>query len=165
ARNTSWCSHHRADGLHLFPVPALQLHGDGERGPDDQPVGAAAAAGAVPARRRRLPARGAGPGQPGGVRRELLQERQGRRRRAGVRPAAVGRRRDAGRRAELRRQRQGALRPPVQLRVPQGHGQDEQHRRQDRQPGRDQEEVLQVQLGAVAQSTVNFVIDRVTCPE
>lgn len=100
-----------------------------------------------------------------GVRRELLQERQGRRRRAGVRPAAVGRRRDAGRRAELRRQRQGALRPPVQLRVPQGHGQDEQHRRQDRQPGRDQEEVLQVQLGAVAQSTVNFVIDRVTCPE
>ena len=100
----------------------------------------------MPARRRPGAAGGAGQGQPRRVRRELLQERPGRERRAGVGPAAVERRRDAGRRAEVRRQRAGPARAPVRVRVPQGHGADEQRRGEDRRAGRGQEEVLQDQL-------------------
>ena len=100
----------------------------------------------MPARRRHGPAGGAGQGQPRRVRRELLQERPGRERRAGVGPAAVERRRDAERRAEVCRQCAGPARAPVRVRVPQGHGADEQRRGKDRRAGRGQEEVLQDQL-------------------
>jgi len=96
----------------------------------------------VPARRLHGPEGGAGQGQPRRVRRELLQERPGRERRAGVGPAAVERRRDAERRAEVRRQCAG----PARVRVPQGHGAYEQRRGEDRRAGRGQEEVLQDQL-------------------
>jgi len=40
----------------------------------------------------------------------------------------------------------GLFGPQVRVGVPQGHGEDEQHRGEDRRAGRDQEEVLQDQL-------------------
>lgn len=144
----SRCPHHRSDGVPVLQLPAVQLHGDGQPGPDHQPGVPAAAARAVPGQRRPAQGRGAGPGHPRRLRRELLQERARRQRRAGVGPAAVERRRHAGRRAEVRRQRPGPVRAPVQLRVPQGHAEDGRRRGQDRRPGRGQEALLQDQLSS-----------------